>query len=143
MKADIIRLCLAGLGMVAGIGGILWVVRDLLRNRSRVKTLELEILTAWAERDSYKGMYGPNRMDRLPDTQGTVSETVLIDVGGQAFEGHFCLGYYSYAGDVGTWVLLNTEHIDPAMTAKPAMLMRGRWYRLPTQVNERKRTGKK
>lgn len=102
----------------------------LFVSRKFIKRLERDLINVRADRDSYRNMYGPNPITGMPDTDGTVSEVVLIDIVGKNDPLWFFLVRYN-------WELKRWEDITDG---QPVVCTPGAvWYRLPLKKYEDQR----
>jgi hypothetical protein len=92
---------------------------------------------AWADLQSYKNMYGPNLMSRIPPMTGMVSDGVLVDIRGKGNMSDFTIGHYNLNDK--SWTFEPRDWVTDA--EYPYVIKNGRWYRLPLAKYERERNG--
>jgi hypothetical protein len=80
-----------------------------------------------ADFTSFKAMYGANPVSRLPECNGTVSDTVLMDIIGNNDPSNFWLVAYNH--NTRQWCLVDDG--TPIAFVKSAV-----WYRLPLKKYE-------
>jgi hypothetical protein len=106
--------------------------------RSRAEYLKGDLNTVRADFHSYRNVYGPNLMSRMPDITGMVSDAVLVDVGGKGNPSDFTIGYYNLNDK--RWTFEPRDLVDE--NEYPDVMEHGRWYRLPLKKYEDRRLGR-
>lgn len=125
--------------IILSIIGVVFTIVGVIRLKKERDRLNDELIFILADRDSYRNMYGPNPITRLPEIEGTRSETVLIDISGQNDSAQMFLGCYSsdlelwcFDADSNGWTRDEMNDFI-ANGSKPV------WYRLPLKKYEDKR----